>query len=176
MRKLLNNPAFVGVLALAALVFVGWSVLAKPDVALPAAPDGDAVDAVGAEDGEAGVDVSNLSIPDALKALSIPALTRDPFAIPAKPENEASSSDETAAAETIERVRLSAIWVQGPAVYLLLNGKICTPGDRVGRFTVETAEIAGALIGFPGGSHFLSVGQELAVKITEQGLTTPLFQ
>ena len=175
MRKLLNNPAFVGVLALAALVFVGWSFLAKPAAAVPA-PAAEPVDVAVAENGEEGADVSALSIPEALKALAIPTGARDPFAIPAKPETEVSPSDETAAAEVIERVRLSAVWVQGPAVYVLLNGRICIPGDKLDRFTVEAAEIAGAWIGFPGGHHFLSVGQELAVKTSAQGLSTPISQ
>jgi len=174
MRKLLNNPAFVGVLALAALVFVGWSFLAKPDVAMPAAPGGEVADAAVTENGEEGVDVSALSIPDALKALATPAVARDPFAIPARAETPAA--EETAAVEVTERVRLSAVWVQGSAVYLLLNGRICIPGDKVDRFTVETAEIAGAWIGFPGGRSFLPVGQELAVKTSAQGLSTPLPQ
>jgi hypothetical protein len=143
---------------------------------MPAVPAAEPVDVAVVEDGEGGADVSALSITEAIKALAIPTAARDPFAIPAKPENEASPSDETAAVEVIERVRLSAIWVQGPSVYVLLNGRICIPGDKMERFTVEAAEIAGAWIGFPGGHHFLSVGQELAVKTSAQGLSTPISQ
>jgi len=176
MRKLLNNPAFVAVLALAALVFVGWSLLAKSGPAVSSAPEQLAAEAVPTGDGETAADSARLSPAEALRALSIAAAARDPFSLPvAKEDPDAKPADETVAS-TIERIRLSAVWVQGAAVYLLLNGKVCEPGDRVGRFAIESAEIGGAWITFPGGRSFLSVGHDLAVKTSAQGLTTPLSQ
>ena len=177
MRKLLNNPAFVAVLALAALVFVGWSLLVKsgPDAAIAPVPLA-AEESPAGDDETAAADSARMSPAEALRALSIAAVVRDPFSLPAAKEDpDAKPADETVAS-TIERIRLSAVWVQGAAVYLLLNGKVCEPGDRVGRFAIESAEIGGAWITFPGGRSFLSVGHDLAVKTSAQGLTTPLSQ
>ncbi len=176
MRRLLNNPAFVAVLAVAALAFVGWSFLAKSGPAASYAPEPMVAEEPPPGDEETGVDTVGLSPAEALRALVIPSIVRDPFSLPAAQENPEAAPGEEAAAATIERVRLSAVWVQGAAVYLLLNGKICAPGDRVGRFAIESAEIEGAWLTFPGGRHFLSVGRDLAVTTSAQGITTPLSQ
>ena len=176
MRKLLNNPAFVAVLAVVALAFVGWSILAKSGPAGSYAPEPTVADNVSPGEAETGVDTVGLSPAEALRALVIPTGMRDPFSLPAAKEDPATAPSDEAAASIVERVRLTAVWVQGAAVYLLLNGKVCEPGDRVGRFAVESAEIGGAWITFPGGRSFLSVGQDLAVKTSAQGLTTPLSQ
>lgn len=176
MRKLLNNPAFVAVLAVVALAFVGWSILAKSGPAVSTAPEQLSAEEVPVGDGETAADSGRLSPAEALRALSIAAVARDPFSLPAAKEDPDAKPADESAASTIERVRLSAVWLQGSAVYVLLNGKVCEPGDRVGRFAVESAEIGGAWITFPGGRSFLSVGQDLAVKTSAQGLTTPLSQ
>ena len=176
MRKLLNNPAFVAVLALAALAFVGWSFLAKSDPVASSAPESLVAEEAPAGDGESVGETERLSPAEALRVLSIPAAVRDPFSLPAAKEDPDAKPTDEAAASTIERIRLSAVWVQGAAVYLLLDGKVCVPGDRVGRFAVESAEIEGAWITFPGGRYFLSVGRDLAVKTSAQGVTTPLSQ
>lgn len=176
MRKLLNNPAFVAVLAVAAVALVGWSVLSRSGSVATYTPDPVSTEEAPAVDGDTAAASARLSPAEALRALAIPTAVRDPFSLPAAKEDlEAAPADEAAAA-TIERVRLSAVWVQGDAVYLLLNGKVCEPGERVGRFAIESAEIGGAWISFPGGRSFLSVGRELAVTTSAQGVATPLSQ
>ena len=176
MRKLLNNPAFVAVLAVVALAFVGWSFLAKSEPSASFAPEPVVAEDVSAGEAEAGVDTVGLSPAEALRLLVLPSVVRDPFSLPAAKEDPATAPADEAAAAIVERVRLSAVWVQGTAVYLLLNGKVCAPGDRVGRFAIESAEIGGAWLTFPGGRSFLSVGRELAVTTSAQGITTPLSQ
>ena len=176
MRKLLNNPAFVAVLAVVALAYVGWSFLAKSGAVATYAPEPIVAEDVSPGETEAGVDTVGLSPAEALRALVIPPGVRDPFSLPAAKEDPATTPADEPAASTIERIQLSAIWVQGEAVYLLLNGKVCEPGERVGRFAIESAEIEGAWITFPGGRSFLSVGRDLAVKTSAQGVTTPLSQ
>ena len=176
MRKLLNNPAFVAVLAVAALAFVGWSFLAKSGPAASYAPEPMVAEEPPPDDEETGVDTVGLSPAEALRLLVIPSAVRDPCTLPAATEDPATAPADEAAASIVERVRLSAVWVQGTAVYLLLNGKVCAPGDRVGRFAIESAEIGGAWLTFPGGRSFLSVGRDLAVTTSAQGITTPLSQ
>ena len=181
MRKLLNNPAFVTVLALVALGFVGWSVLSGskppasvvPDDGMPVA-DSTAAETPAETAPEEGEGPARLSLAAALKALVIPATLRDPFALPAKPVQVRQDQSGGPLVEVVERLRLSAIWVQGPAVYLLLNGQICQPGEAVDRFTVETASVEGAWIRHAGDRSFLPVGQELVVRTSVPGPASPL--
>jgi hypothetical protein len=177
MRKLLNSPWFVAVLALVALVVVGQAVLFAPKDAVPSAPEAgpqpeaqrppeaapSSLEAAPAPAAE-GAGHSRLSMAQALKALSHPATVRDPFALPVKPEAAEGNPLGVAVVEVVDRLRLSATWVQGQAVFLLLNGRICQPGDEIERFTVETADVDGAWIRHHGARSFLSVGQELVVK------------
>jgi hypothetical protein len=181
MRKLLNNPAFVTVLALVALGFVGWSVLSGtkppvpvvPDEGIPVA-DTTVVETLAEAVPEPGEGPARLSVAEALKALVIPATLRDPFALPARPVQIRQDQSGGPVVEVVERLRLSAIWVQGPAVYLLLNGQICQPGEDVDRFTVETASVEGAWIRHAGDRSFLPVGQELVVRTSVPGPASPL--
>lgn len=175
MRKLLNNPWFVAVLALVALGGVGWPLL-FPETKYPA-PVAQGAPALADEpapetpaEGEAP---ARLSMSEALKALVIPATVRDPFALP--PKTVVARVDPVGTVvEVVERLRLSAVWVQGTAVYLLLNGRICQPGDAVERFTVETAAVEGAWIRHAGDRSFLPVGQEWVVRTSAPGPQLPL--
>ena len=181
MRKLLNNPWFVTLLALAALGFVGWSVLSGSKPPAPVVPD----EAIRSEDVavaetpsdtalEEGEGPAQLSVAEALKALVIPATLRDPFALPAKPVAARLDQAGGPMVEVVEKLRLSAIWIQGPSVFLLLNGQICQPGEAVDRFTVETASDEGAWIRHAGDRSFLPVGQELVVRTSVPGPVSPL--
>ncbi|MBK8477546.1 MAG: hypothetical protein IPL39_14970 [Opitutaceae bacterium] len=175
MRKLLNNPWFVAVLALVALGGVAWPVL-FPETSYPApVAHGEpaVVDESAPETSAEGEAPSRLSVAAALKALVIPSTVRDPFALPPKPVVLRPVAVGTAV-EVVERLRLSAVWVQGAAVYLLLNGRICQPGDAVERFTVETAAVEGAWIRHAGARSFLPVGQEWVVTTSAPGPQLPL--
>lgn len=175
MRKLLNSPWFVAVLALAALLFVGRAVFSTPSSPAPGAPVMESTDETPSPAGEDGAEgAPRLSLAGALKTLVIPAAARDPFALPVRTDAADPEPGSVVMVEVVDRLRLSAIWVQGPAVFLLLNGRICQPGDTIDRFTVETAAIDGAWIGHLGGRSFLPVGQELAVPSFVPGSTTPL--
>jgi hypothetical protein len=181
MRKLLNNPAFVTVLALIALGFVGWSVLSGSKPPAPVVPndgipvaDTAVVESPAETTPEEGEGPARLSVAAALKALVIPATLRDPFALPAKPVLARQDQAGGPLVEVVEKLRLSAIWVQGPSVFLLLNGQICQPGEAVDRFTVETASVEGAWIRHAGDRSFLPVGQELVVKTSAPGPAAPL--
>lgn len=167
MRKLLNSPWFVTVLALAAAVAVAVKVWPQRSTFASVRPEAaTAPEAAPApEEGERGP--VRQSVAKALKALVIPPGVRDPFALPVRTEaadHEKSAGGPTP--EVIERIRLSAIWVQGTAVLLLFDGRVCAPGDTIGRCTIESADIDGAWIRHYEERTYLHVGQELAVKTT----------
>lgn len=166
MRKLLNSPWFVAVLALAAVVVVGYKLWfeAKPPAPLQAYEEPPVESAPAESDGTPG-----LSVAAALRALAIPATVRNPFALPPKTEDTDGDQSATNLVEIIDRVRLSAIWSQGSAVFLLLNDQICQPGDTIAHFTVESADVDGTWVRHTGVRSFLAVGRELVVKTTAPG-------
>ncbi len=172
MRKLLNNPVFVAAVALVAVVLIGWKYLPGnrgTPVPYPAFEAGDGEFPVG----ESAEPVPRLAVAEALRALGPAVAGRDPFALPPKPVVEAEAP-AGAPTEIVERLRVSAIWVQGTAVFLLANGRICRPGDSIDRFTVESAAIDGAWISHPAGRSFVPVGGECAVKSTVPSVSVPL--
>ncbi len=173
MRKLLNKPWFVALLAIAALLVVGREFLpggkkpAAPVPGIEAAEDGQSV----GDDGESG---PRLPVTEALKAISRPVDGRDPFALPPKPAAPDSEvATGTAAAETSHHLRVSAVWLQGEATLVLANGRICTPGESVGDFTIESAAIDGAWINHPGGRAFVPVGTDFVLKTTKPNVPAP---
>ena len=166
MRKLLNRPWFVALLALAALVFVGQAVFSGLK---NSAPTNSAVEPPPESTPADPEATAPLSVAEALKALAIPATVRDPFALPARSEEAVPDLPATTVLEVVDRLRLSAIWVQGSTVFLLLNGQICQPGDTIARFAVETADVTGAWIRHASGRSFLAVGGELAAKTAAPG-------
>ncbi len=172
MRKLLNKPWFVVVLALAALLAVGWQFLPGSQKPAPVA-GGEPVEESQVT-GEEGEVAPRLSVTDALKAIMLPTIIRDPFALPPKPTATEGEQVVAATSEIVERLHVSAIWVQGAAVYLLANGRVCQPGDTIDRFTIETAAIDGAWIKHSGGRSFVPVGQDCTVKSTVPTASVPL--
>jgi hypothetical protein len=173
MRKLLNRPWFVALLALAALFVVSRAVFSGAKVRGTAGPDPEPTTDSAPADAETA---PRLSVLEALKALGIPATVRDPFALPPKPAEVVADLPGNTVVEVVDKLRLSAVWVQGTAVFLLLNGQICQPGDTVERFTVESADVDGVWVRHASGRSFLAVGRELAVQSTAPGPAAPLSQ
>lgn len=162
MRKLLNNPWFVAVAALVAIVMVGRSVL----FATPGSLSASAVvteTLVPDAEGQDEMHAISLSADEALKALAIPVGSRDPFA--ARP-NAAAGLEALAQPDVVDRVRLSAIWTQGSATLVLVNERICAAGDEIGRVKIESASQEGVWVTHWKGRDFLSLGTEFV-------LTTP---
>lgn len=166
MRKLLNRPWFVALLALGAIAFVGHELLPSRPRGNPQAfvdPSGDAL----AAEGEATPGTA-MPAAAALKALSIPANLRDPFAVPPKPTAVVA---EAAPDEIVERLQLSAIWTQGDKTFVLLNGQICQAGDEVGRFKVDSATQDGVWVTWGKNRELLLFGGELTVRIQSTART-----
>ena len=160
MRKLLNNPWFVAAAALVALLMVGRSVLsATTGSSSPSA----VVAEIPAPAGEEPSEMAAISLPvdEALKALVIPAGSRDPFAARTKPE---AVAEALAAPDVVDRVHLSAIWTQGNATLVLINERICEAGDEIGRVKIESASQEGVWVTHWEGRDFVSLGAEFVLN------------
>ncbi|MGC4072597.1 MAG: hypothetical protein QM760_08780 [Nibricoccus sp.] len=169
MKKLLNNPWFVGALALVAIAFVTHSLIpasggSATTVAVeePAAADESASDSTGTAS-------STGSVRDAIKELSSSntSATRDPFSIRAKaPVASVAQTEKSAPPDIVETVHLTALWTQKGETYALINDRICRVGDKVGRLTLETATQDGVWMTHWNGRDFIGLGKTFT-------LTTP---
>jgi hypothetical protein len=160
MRKLLNKPWVVAVLAVAALAFVGQSLLPKR-TPVGTGESGSVYEETTSqeEDGAiTGAPGAKNSIQAALKDLPLSATPRDPFAPSSRPGPVSAAVEKTPEPDQVETLKLSAIWVQGGATYLLINDKIVQAGDRIGRVTVDSATIEGVWLKHWKGRDFLSIG------------------
>jgi hypothetical protein len=163
MRKLLNNPKVVAVLALVAMVWVGVSLFPPHTDTVASAPE--------AEETEPEIiapTVANGSSEAArraaLQSLALIEHPRDPFSERAKSVDEAAAlAAKTPEPDRVETVRLSAIWTQGNATYVLINGRICQAGDRLARLTIESATQDGVWITHGEKRDFLSLGVDFTL-------------
>jgi hypothetical protein len=169
MKKLLNNPWFVGVLALAAVAFVAHSLIpvdgGSAVIAEESSVDESTSDISGQTTPEAG------SVRDAIKELSgNAAATRDPFSTRAKAAPAVVAQVEKAPPpDLVETIRLTALWTQNGETYALINDRICRAGDKLGRLTLETATHEGVWVTHWKGRDFLAIGAAFT-------LTTPALK
>jgi hypothetical protein len=163
MRKLLNNPWVVTGLALVAAALVGWSLYRQlhPDpVYLPSAAQEEAEPASEAPAAEATVaeGVRPLTLRAALLALVLPENPPDPFAPRAGELRPAVQAPPPEEPDLVETIVLSAIWSQGGALLVIVNGRICQAGDVVGRLRIESADLEGVWVSHWRGRDFLPLG------------------
>lgn len=159
MRNLLNKPWFVAVMAVLAVALVAHTVFSHGDkLGLPGFTPSDVP--AGA-DGLAGVS-TNQNAWAAVEHIALPAITRDPFALPAK---AAATSEEMAALpDLIDTVHLSAIWTQGGRTLAVINDRICQGGDAIGRLKIESASPDGVWLSHWRGRDFISVGGDFTLN------------
>lgn len=167
MRKLLNKPWFVALLALAAVAFV-WNALRPKTLvgtAVAAASPTTAAPEPVAEDSSAAASVSSPgnSIEEALKAVASTVKARDPFAVRVKASAPESTAEETKAPDLVDTVRLSAIWTQEGRTYLLINGQIHEVGDELSRVRIESATTDGVWLAHWKGRDFLALGADFTL-------------
>ncbi len=171
MKKLLNNPWVVGVLALAAVAFVAHSLIpGGGSSGMPAVvEDTGASEPASADSSATTTDAVNVR--DAIKELSgSPAATRDPFSSRAKTVTASAAPVEKAPApDVVETVRLTALWTQDGGTYALINDRICRVGDKLGRITLETATQDGVWVTHWKGRDFIALGAAFT-------LTTPALK
>ena len=166
MRKLLNKPWFVAVVALVALLLVGHSVLSGGnEAAAGGVAPALAASATPAESEPGTTDPVKLSVRDALKALVIPAnRLRDPFAQRPRTEAATVAGEAAAAPDLVDTVHLSALWTQGGATYSLINDRICLAGDEIGRLKIESATQEGVWLTHSQGRDFIALGGDFTLK------------
>jgi hypothetical protein len=168
MKKLLNNPWFVGVLALVALAAVADSFRSAGGGA-PVVAEADAE--VPGDDPSASADsaASPGTLRDAIREIAVTANVRDPFSPRLRANAVSQPVEKAPPPDIVETVRLTALWTQGGATYALINERIHQAGDRIGGLTVETATQDGIWIRHWKGRDFLALGASFT-------LTTPALK
>ena len=166
MKKLLNKPWFVAVLALGAIAFVGNTVWQGVKGSSGGAASGMAASAAVPEpEATAGEVAARLPVADALQALVIPkAASRDPFAHHAHAEAAAVAEAKPKAPDAVDTLHLSALWTQGGETFTLINDRICQAGDEIGRLKIESATQEGVWITHWKGRDFISLGGDFTLK------------
>jgi hypothetical protein len=167
MKKLLNNPWFVGLLAAAAIVFVTHAALKDRGVDYASGDETDDYEDVFADesdldDDSIGTATNGTSVWEALDALTPSSPPDNPF-----DDNRAEiivDSESEDASSRLVSVHLSAIWSQGVQTLLLVNDRIHAAGDTVveleaGDLTIESASLDGIWLSHPAGRDFLSLGK-----------------
>lgn len=165
MKKLLNNPWFVGLLAAAAIVFVTHSALKKRGFDYASADGWEEPEDLYEEDIDEEVTRSatnGTSVWEALEALAPSSPPSNPFS-DRQAEIIVDDGNEDPSTRLVS-VHLSAIWKQGAQTLLLINDRIHGSGDTVaelpaGHLTIESASLDGVWLSHPAGRNFLSLGQ-----------------
>jgi hypothetical protein len=158
MRKLLNKPWFVAVLALAALVAVATAFL----------PGGgkfkirglglstDSTETSPSNDGEL-----KMSAWAMVQKIQIPVNLRDPFAVKTKAVEIVEKAPEP---DVVDTVHLSALWMQDGQTLALINDHICETGDQIGHLKFESATQDGVWISHWKGRDFLKIGGDFTLS------------
>ena len=162
MRKLLNKPWFVAVIALGAFLLVGNSVLSVGQGTAPRGP-APLEAAAGPVDEPSAVAAPRLAAREALRVLPVPAALLDPFALRQRSE-DAVVAEKAAAPDFVEHLHLSAIWTQDRTTLVLINDRICQAGDEFGRLKIESATQAGVWVTHWKGRDFLLLGGDFTLR------------
>jgi hypothetical protein len=151
MRKLLNKPWFVAVVALAAILLVTHLVFSNGENVAGSGSDAAAAATDSTAAAEETAHVSTVAI---LKSLPIPSLLRDPFAVRVKTE----LAEKQPEPDSVDTVHLSAIWTQNGQTLVVINDHIFQGGDEIGRLKIESASADGVWLKHWKGRDFLSIG------------------
>lgn len=169
MRKLFNKPWFVGLLALAAVVFVARTFVSgsasAPPASVVAAAEAPADPSIPA----APLAGPRLTIREALAQLVTPGRLRDPFVLDRGPVVKDSAEKTVVLPDLTESVTVSAVWVQANTTYVLVNSHVYKIGDQIGRLTLESANREGVWLRHWKGRDFVAVGSAFT-------LATPVSQ
>ena len=168
MKKLLNNPWFVGALALVAVVFVARTLIpARAGVAMGSIGE---TGEVGSGEPMTPPATGTLGIQEALKEIAVTPNARDPFSSRARATVAAQTGVEKIdPPDIVETIRLTALWTQNGATYALINDRIRCVGDKVGSLTLEAATQDGVWVTHWKGRDFLPLGATFT-------LTTPALK
>jgi hypothetical protein len=163
MRKLLNKPWFVAMMAVTALALVAYVYFSQ----------GEKFGLIPAESVSATAEATPDDSPRAnmvalVRNLQLPAPIKDPFVIRVKAEVAERPSDP----DVVDTVHLSAIWTQDGQTLALINDRICQNGDEIGRLKIESATRDGVWITHWKGRDFISVGGNFTLNTPTSKLST----
>lgn len=101
------------------------------------------------------------TVVEAMKELAVTTVLTDPFASRIKPVVETVVAEVVP--EVVDTVRLSAIWTQDGATYILINGQIHQAGDEISRIKIESATQEGVWVAHWKGRDFLTLGSDFTL-------------
>jgi hypothetical protein len=165
MRKLLNNPKVVAVLAIAAVGFVAYSV--KPERPRGGRPVVTEPVSETTEPEPAPLSGAQPAAPSGLDALVFNPAPADPFIV-RKPVVLAASAAQPDLPDEEETVHLTALWSQAGASLALVNGRICEVGAVLGRLKLDEITRDGVWFTHAKGRNFISVGQRFVLRTAAQ--------
>lgn len=178
MKKLLNKPWFVAVMAVIAIAFAANAVMEQRKGPRYAAYDDSYEDSGYYEEYEDTSDQpeSEPSDPSSIRR-ALEALVTTSKDLPSNPFDNDSAEIiamiESSEPESEEMaIHLSAIWAQGDQVLVLINNHIHTAGDRVGDLTIDATTINGIWVTHPNGRDFISIGKTFTWIIPAQSRDT----
>jgi hypothetical protein len=172
MRKLLNKPWVVGLLASFAIGLVAYEGLGlrasaasvRPAVAV------EEVDSSEKPEKQGENATENLAAVD----MFVAAGSRDPFAARPNPAGMSDKSVESIPA-TMQTLKLAAIWLQGADSYVAINAQICRVGDAISGASIESVTREGAWLQLPSGRQFLPVGREVTFAAPPKRGPSPMI-
>jgi len=159
MRKLLNKPWFVALLAIAAIAAVWTSVApATRPARIAASAEPLATTEPAAEE--------NTALPshEAMQPLPVTKASRDPFAVSQVAQPTQSVEVKPEEPDLVDTVRLSCLWTQNGATLMLINDRIHNTGDTIGHLTIESASPQGVWLAHTKGRAFLEIGKTFVLK------------
>ncbi|MFT4637932.1 MAG: hypothetical protein ACI8T1_001248 [Verrucomicrobiales bacterium] len=131
MKKALENPIIVGILAIAAIVVVYRSIFSKPVYAVPAAVNQQSQEEKPVESAS-----SNLRI-DASTAQWSTLAERDPFRAESEEEEKETVNEDDPLEPVSSVLKLSAISLEGTRQFAVINNTVIAEGERILEYEVE---------------------------------------
>ena len=165
MKKLLNNPIFVGLLVALALGLTFWPQLTerfttRPRPLVVATDEQSVLDL----DSDATTLSSPRRIRQVLSDYALPDMERELFIYrEAKLDLPATAPEEARRIAT--SVHLTAIWRQPGVNLAVLNGRITTVGDLLGEIEVVEINGDGVWLSLHDKRTFLTLGQQHAFEL-----------
>lgn len=161
MRKLLNNPIFVGVLVIVAIAGSIFSL--KPEYGKSSGPR--SLEATEVEEEEEYDDFPSGDTSDtsALDALARIASDRNAFSLFSSKEESAAKSEENVVEE---RISVIATWIQPDDRLAALDDLIVHEGQSIRKAILQKVESAGVWLKHEEQVKFIPVGESFAYRYT----------
>lgn len=162
MRKLLNKPWFVSTLALTACAVVWNSVRTRPSTVVTVGMEEPAATPVETAENTTNAPSTHMSMDEILKGLTAGLIPRDPFA--ARPRETATQlREQTTVPDSVDTLKLSAIWTQEGRTFVIINGQIHQVGDEISRIKIESASPDGVWLAHWKGRDFMTLGSDFTL-------------